>query len=40
MPYFEILGGRFIGHGKVEKFEVRKVKDEVFGDIGNFVVQG
>lgn len=39
MPYFDILGGRFIGHGEVEKFEVRKVKDEVFGDMGNFGVR-
>ena len=38
LPYFDILGGRFIGHGKVEKFEVRQVKNEVFGAIGNFCV--
>lgn len=22
LPYFDILGGRFIGHGKVEPFEM------------------
>lgn len=38
LPYFEILGGRFIGHGPVEKFKVRNLKGEVFGDLGNFVV--
>ena len=39
MPYFKILGGRFIGHGKVENFEGRKVRDDVFSGIGNFVVK-
>jgi len=39
MPYFDILGGRFIGHGKVEKFSIRKVKDEIFGNIGDFEVR-
>ena len=39
MPYFKILGGRFIGHGKVENFEVRKVRDDIFSGIGNFVVK-
>ena len=38
LPYFEILGGRFIGHGPVEKFKVRNVKGEIFGNLGNFVV--
>jgi type 1 glutamine amidotransferase len=36
--FFEILGGRFIGHGPVEKIEVKKVKDEIF-DIGDFVIK-
>jgi type 1 glutamine amidotransferase len=39
LPYFDILGGRFIGHAQVETFEVRKVKDEIFTDIGDFVVK-
>ena len=39
LPYFDILGGRFIGHGKVKKIEVRQVKDEVFGDLGNLSVR-
>lgn len=38
LPYFEILGGRFIGHGPVQEFEVRRVSDEIFGGIDNFVV--
>jgi type 1 glutamine amidotransferase len=39
MSYFEILGGRFIGHGKVEDFEVRRVRDDLFGGIDSFVVK-
>lgn len=39
LPYFEILGGRFIGHGKVEPFEVKRVRDDVFGGIDDFVVK-
>ena len=39
LPYFKILGGRFIGHGKVEPFEVTKVRDDIFGGIENFVVK-
>ncbi len=38
LPYFDILGGRFIGHGKVEKFKVEKLKDGVFDGIGDFEV--
>jgi type 1 glutamine amidotransferase len=37
--YFEILGGRFIGHGKVEKFKVEKLESEIFDGIGDFVVR-
>ena len=37
--YFEILGGRFIGHGKVEEFKVESLNSEIFGDIGDFVVK-
>jgi type 1 glutamine amidotransferase len=39
LPYFEILGGRFIGHGPVERFEVRRVRDDIYGDIENFTVR-
>lgn len=39
MPYFNILGGRFIGHGKVESFQVKRVKDGVFDGISDFVVK-
>jgi type 1 glutamine amidotransferase len=39
LPYFEILGGRFIGHGPVEEFEVRRVRDDIFGGIENFAVR-
>lgn len=38
LPYFEILGGRFIGHGPVESFDVKKVRDDIFGGIDDFVV--
>lgn len=38
LPYFEILGGRFIGHGPVERFDVEKLKDGVFDGIDNFGV--
>jgi type 1 glutamine amidotransferase len=37
--YFEILGGRFAGHGPIENFEVSRMNDEIFGDIGDFVVK-
>jgi len=41
LPYFEILGGRFIGHGKVERFKVEKVKvkpgqDLIFNGMKDF----
>ena len=36
--FFEILGGRFIGHGAVEEIKVKKVKDEIF-DVGDFVIK-
>lgn len=38
LPYFEILGGRFIGHGPVERFNVEKLKDDVFAGIEDFAV--
>jgi type 1 glutamine amidotransferase len=39
MSYFKILGGRFVGHGKVENFEVQRVRNDIFGDIHNFIVK-
>jgi len=39
MHYFEILGGRFTGHGPIERFEVSRMKNEIFGDIKDFVVK-
>ena len=39
LPYFKILGGRFIGHGKVESFKVEKVKDGIFDGIDDFEVR-
>ena len=39
MHYFEILGGRFVGHGKVETFNVTRVKDEIFSEIVSFTVK-
>jgi type 1 glutamine amidotransferase len=37
--FFKILGGRFLGHGAVENFEVKRVKDEIFDGIGDFVIK-
>ena len=39
MRYFEILGGRFTGHGPIERFEVSRVKDKIFSEIDDFVVK-
>jgi len=40
MHYFEILGGRFIGHGPVEFFEVKPVPErEIFTGIPAFTVK-
>jgi type 1 glutamine amidotransferase len=38
-PYFEILGGRFIGHGKVERFESVNQSNDIFRGISNFTVR-
>lgn len=38
LPYFEILGGRFVGHGPVEQFHVEKSKDGIFDGIDDFSV--
>ena len=40
LHYFEILGGRFIGHGPIEPFEVKPVAEsEIFDDIPVFIVK-
>jgi type 1 glutamine amidotransferase len=39
IPYFEILGGRFTGHGAVENFEIKREKTEIFAGIKDFVVK-
>jgi type 1 glutamine amidotransferase len=36
--YSEILGGRFIGHGPVENFEVRSRKYDIFNGIASFTI--
>jgi len=39
LHYFEILGGRFVGHGPIESFDVRPVpKSELFAGIPAFSV--
>lgn len=37
--YFEILGGRFIGHGPVENFELSSRKYDIFSGIASFTVR-
>ncbi|MEW5869910.1 MAG: ThuA domain-containing protein [Chloroflexota bacterium] len=39
LPYFDILGGRFVGHGPVSAFEVQRVRSGIFDGIPNFVVR-
>ena len=39
LPYFDILGGRFVGHGKVERFESFNQKSDIFSGILNFTVK-
>ena len=36
--WFDVLGGRFIGHGKIEPFTLRRVDGGIFGGIGDFTV--
>lgn len=36
--YFEILGGRFVGHGRVEPFEMVNCGGGLFDDLPNFTV--
>lgn len=38
LPYFKILGGRFVGHGAVERFQVERLEGGIF-DIGDFEVR-
>lgn len=38
LPYSEILGGRFIGHGKVKPFEMVNRSGGIFNDLPNFTV--
>jgi type 1 glutamine amidotransferase len=37
--YFEIIGGRFIGHGAVEDFVVRPVKSDIFAGVEAFTIK-
>ena len=39
--YFDLIGGRFTGHGPVESITIRPSaeNDEIFGDIGEFTVK-
>jgi type 1 glutamine amidotransferase len=37
--YFDIIGGQFTGHGAVANIEVKQVKDDIFGGIGDFFVK-
>lgn len=40
MHYFEILGGRFIGHGPVDSFEIKPVTEsDIFAGIPAFTVK-
>ena len=40
LHYFEILGGRFIGHGPIEPFKVKPITDsEIFNGIPAFTVK-
>lgn len=38
--YFDVLGGRFVGHGPVESITVRPTRDDdpIFGGIGEFTI--
>ena len=38
LPYFDILGGRFIGHEKVTKIEVINQNSQIFSGIPNFSI--
>ncbi len=36
--WFDVVGGRFIGHGKIEPFALRRVKEGIFTGIKDFTV--
>lgn len=38
-PYFDILGGRFTGHGRVEEFKITNQSRDIFADIPDFTVK-
>ncbi|HSV95843.1 MAG TPA: ThuA domain-containing protein [Spirochaetota bacterium] len=37
--WFEVIGGRFIGHGKIGPFTLRGIEQEIFGGIRDFTVK-
>jgi type 1 glutamine amidotransferase len=39
LPYFDILGGRFIGHGKITRIEAINQNSQIFSGIPNFSVR-
>lgn len=39
LAYFELLGGRFVGHGPVETIKVRKVREDVFEEAQDFMIK-
>lgn len=39
LPYFDILGGRFIGHGPVTRMEITQAREDIFGPLGGFSVR-
>lgn len=39
LPYFDILGGRFVGHGPVTRFNITQAREDIFGPLGGFWVR-
>lgn len=39
LAYFELLGGRFIGHGKVQPLQFRPLREDLFGGMTAFSVR-
>lgn len=37
--YFELLGGRFTGHGKIQRLQFQRRRDDLFGGIAGFAVR-
>ncbi|HDP80619.1 MAG TPA: ThuA domain-containing protein [Spirochaetes bacterium] len=37
--YFDVVGGRFIGHGRIEPFSMRRVHDGIFNGIEDYTVR-